>query len=120
MLQARHLFIFILSMLALFPVSARDASCDNGDGLKPVKTAQLNYPRRAESRGIEGYVTLRFTISAAGDVEDVKIIESQPKGVFDRTSVRTISKYKFTPCMQGGAAIDVPDVEQTFNFSLGQ
>jgi len=118
MLKARNQFIFTLSILAIFSMSAHAATCENA--VKPVKTAQPDYPRRAHARRIEGYVKFSFTISAEGDVKDVVVTESEPKGVFDRTAVRTIGRFKFTPCMVDGAPIEVTDVEQTFSFSLGK
>ncbi len=120
MLKALNRFIFTVFTLAVFSISAHASKCENEDGLKLLETAQLNYPRRAEARGIEGYVKFRFTISTQGIVEDIVVIESEPKGIFDRSAVRSISKYKFTPCMVDGAPIEVSNVEQVFNFSLGR
>ena len=52
-----------------------------GDYLPIVKVAPI-YPRRALSRGIEGWVLLEFTVTRARTVTDVRVLESEPPGFF--------------------------------------
>ena len=46
----------------------------------PVPVVRVNpqYPPRAAERGIEGWVELRFGISAAGGVQDAEVLRSHP------------------------------------------
>ena len=58
----------------------------DGDYLPIVKVAPI-YPRRAQSRGIEGYVIVEFTVTKNGSVRNPLVIESQPEGIFDRAAM---------------------------------
>lgn len=64
------------------------ASID-GD-VTPLFRLQPLYPRRAQERGIEGWVALQFTITASGTVRDPVIVDSNPKGYFEDASVAAL------------------------------
>jgi protein TonB len=64
------------------------------------------YPPRAKRMGIEGEVTVEFTITADGSVEDAKIVEADPSRVFDRAVLRAIRRWKFAPRIVNGRAIE--------------
>ena len=54
-----------------------------GDGeYLPLVRPPPVYPRYAQSRGIEGYVIIEFTVTQAGTVVEPLIIEGNPLGVF--------------------------------------
>ena len=65
-----------------------------------VVTIQPNYPREAAEQGIEGEVTLEFTVTTMGTVTNPVIISSKPEGIFDREALRAILKYKFGSAMK--------------------
>ncbi len=84
----------------------------------PVVRVNPQYPIRAEERGIEGWVELEFTISAAGTVKDAKVTNAKPKGVFDRSALRAIKKWKYNPKVEDGVAVDRPGVTVRLDFDL--
>lgn len=84
----------------------------------PLVRMPATYPRKAQSRKIEGYVRARLQINPQGTVDDVEVIEAEPKGVFERSAVRALYKYKFRPKMQDGKPISQV-ATQTIEFSLG-
>ena len=67
----------------------------------------LNYPKDAKQNGIQGRVTLQFTVDVDGRVKDVNVL----KGVFpslDAEAVRVISSSpKWKPGKSGGEPVDV-------------
>jgi protein TonB len=71
----------------------------DGDYLPIVKIAPI-YPRRALSRGIEGYVLLEFTVSKVGTVKDIKVIESEPSSIFNNAAIKAAQKFKYKPYKQ--------------------
>ena len=77
------------------------------------------YPRRARRRGIEGWVKVRFLITKDGRVRDLSVIEESPAGVFHKSVLRTVPKWRFRPAKKYGQPVDVW-VEQTINFKLDQ
>lgn len=92
-----------------------------GDGeYLPLVRPPPIYPRYAQSRGIEGYVIIEFTVTQAGTVINPRIIEGDPLGVFDNAALRAVKGYKYKPKMVDGTAVDVTGVRQKFTFKLDQ
>lgn len=71
----------------------------------PIVRIEPQYPREALIEGISGYVVVEFTIEADGSVADPKIVESQPRRVFDRSAIRAIYKWKFKPRVVDGKPV---------------
>lgn len=95
-------------------------SLDSGDGeyLPIVKVAAV-YPRRAQSRGIEGYVIVEFTVSKSGAVKDPKVVESKPEGIFERSALEAAAKFKYKPRVVDSQAVEVSGVQNKITFQLG-
>jgi protein TonB len=90
----------------------------SGDGdVVPISTVAAQYPRDALMKGIEGQVTVRFTITALGTVRDAQVIDARPPRVFDQAALRAIARWKFKPRMANGVAVERVAV-QTFDFTL--
>lgn len=65
-----------------------------------------NYPRVAQRRGIEGVVTVAFTITRDGRVKDPEVISADPENVFDNAAMTAILKWKFRPKMVDGEPVE--------------
>ncbi len=89
----------------------------DGEYLPIVKVAPI-YPRRAQTRGIEGYVLLEFVVTRTGAVRDPVVIESQPSGIFDRAALNAALKFKYKPKVVNGEPIDVAGVRNRITFEL--
>ncbi len=89
----------------------------DGDYLPIVKVAPV-YPRRAQTRGIEGHVLLEFTVTKTGSVKDPVVIESEPPGIFDRAAIQAALKFKYKPKVVNGEPIDVKGVRNLITFEL--
>ena len=89
----------------------------DGEYLPIVKVAPV-YPRRAQTRGIEGFVLLEFVVTKTGAVRDPRIIESQPPGIFDRAALSAALKFKYKPKVVNGEPIDVAGVRNRITFEL--
>ena len=89
----------------------------DGEYLPIVKVHPV-YPRRAQTRGIEGYVLLEFVVTRTGAVRDVVIIESKPPGIFDRAAMQAALKFKYKPKVVNGEPIDVAGVQNRITFEL--
>ncbi len=84
----------------------------------PLVRVPPQYPVRAAERGIEGYVVMRFTISAAGTVKDPVVVDSEPARIFDRAAIRAIKKWKYKPKIEDGVAVERPNIEVKLAFNL--
>ena len=89
----------------------------DGDYLPIVKVTP-NYPSRAASRGIEGYVLLRFTVTGTGAVRNPVVVDSAPPGVFDRAAKEAALRFKYRPRVVNGSPIEVSGVQNRIVFSL--
>jgi protein TonB len=79
---------------ALFSLAAL---ADTGE-LMPVNRIEPEFPREALAAGASmGIVKARMTIDAAGEVTRVDIVDANPRRIFDRAVVKTLSQWKFTP-----------------------
>jgi len=98
---------------------ASGLSLDSADGdyLPIVKVAPI-YPRRAQSRGIEGYVIVEFTVTTNGSVRDPFVIEAKPEGVFDRAALDAALKFKYKPRVVDGTATEVAGVQNKISFEI--
>ena len=89
----------------------------DGEYLPIVKVHPV-YPRRAQSRGIEGYVIVEFTVTKLGATKDIRVVESVPPGIFDKASVQAAAKFKYKPRVVDGQPIEVPGVQNKITFEL--
>lgn len=97
------------------PVAASTAP-QNKD-FQLVKRVNPSYPAQALRSRTEGWVELSFTITTTGDVEDVEVVNSNPRRVFDRDAARALSQWKFTPRIEGGKAVEAK-ARQRLEFTL--
>jgi protein TonB len=64
------------------------------------------YPSRALRSGIEGVVTVEFTIAIDGSVKDPVIVKAKPPRIFDKAVLKSITKWKFNPDMVNGKPVE--------------
>lgn len=111
----KHKIVFDLEDLA--DVESGTPTVDSGQYLPLVKVSP-KYPRRAMSRGIEGSVTMKFTVTEKGSVEDPVVVESDPPGIFDRAATDAVSMYKYRPKIVDGEPVRVEGVKNKIVFSI--
>ncbi len=86
----------------------------------PVPVVRVNpqYPPRAAERGTEGWVELRFTISASGTVQDAEVTKSRPGKVFDRAALRAVRRWKYNPKIKDGNPVERHGITVRLEFKL--
>ena len=61
-----------------------------------VSKVDPEFPREAAVAGVDkGLVKARMTIDGSGEVTRVEVLEAQPRRVFDRAVVKTLSQWRF-------------------------
>lgn len=85
----------------------------------PEVLARVNpdYPYQARERGIEGYVAVKVLVGKDGEVRQVNILKSKPKGVFDQTVRKAMPGWRFQPGEVGGEPVTAW-VTTTLHFRL--
>jgi len=86
----------------------------------PLFRMQPEYPDRAASRGIEGYVIMEFTVTETGSVTNIKVVEANPPGIFDRAATRAMERWKYKPKIVDGKPVPRHGVRNQLTFKLDQ
>jgi len=64
-----------------------------GKSLIPLSTARPQMPEWACKQGIRGWVEVVFTVMPTGRVTDVKLIDADPRGVFEAAAIESVSHW---------------------------
>lgn len=91
-------------------------AASDGEYLPIVKVAPI-YPRRAQTRGIEGFVIVEFTVTRTGTTRDAFVVESS-SSLFERAAVNAALKFKYKPRVVDGEPVEVPGVRNKITFQL--
>lgn len=87
----------------------------------PVYVPQPQYPRRAQTRGKEGYAVVEVIITTTGGVRDPVMVEEWPEGWgFGRAAIKAAGKLKYNPRVIDGVAQEVPGVLYKFTFQMAK
>ena len=70
-----------------------------------VYQSPMQYPARAKAKGVRGSVVLSLLIGVTGEIEQIKVVESVPEGIFDETAITGVSQWQFEPAQYQGKAV---------------
>lgn len=84
---------------------------------RPTFQAPVSYPRSARAQGVQGYVVLSLLISAAGEIEKVQVLESEPAGIFEESAKEGVRSWRFEPAQYQGRNVKVW-AKQRIRFDL--
>ena len=70
-----------------------------------INDVLLQYPPDAYKQSISGEVKLRLFINQDGGVDEVAIIEAEPKGIFDAAAVAAAKQLRYSPALKDGAPV---------------
>jgi protein TonB len=100
-------------------LSAPGAGMGRDGDATPIVRIEPKYPIQAARDGKEGYVILSFSINKIGGVEDVTVIEAQPKRVFDKEAKRALRKWKYKPKVVEGKPLVQTGLTVQLDFKMG-
>ena len=99
----------------------------------PIVKVQPQYPRRALSRGMSGWVIVEFTVTDQGSVRDPFVVEScgwiksprvsgecfdNPNSVFNSAATKAALKFKYKPKVIDGNPVETAGVQNKITFEL--
>lgn len=102
------------------PIQTSGASIPLSRHMVPLVRVTAQYPTRALTRGIEGFVELSFTVNTQGRVVEPVVLYAEPEGFFERAALNSISKWQYSPAMDNGEAVAVRDVRQRIVFEIAE
>lgn len=77
----------------------------------------LKYPDYARKRGLGGHVLLNLLVDKTGAVQDVRLLSSNPTGIFDQVAMESVRDWNFDPATYKGNPVKVW-VKQKISFNL--
>lgn len=100
-------------------LSNASISATDGDFL-PLVAIAPQYPTRAAQRGIEGWCLVSFTVNGLGNVDEdsIVVVDAEPSNIFDRSSIRAATRFKFQPRVVDGQGVAVEGVQYVFRYEL--
>ena len=99
----------------------------------PIVKVQPQYPRRALSRGLTGWVIVEFTVTEQGAVTDPFVVSNcawiktprtegecfdKPNSVFDSAATKAAIKFKYKPKVIDGTPVATAGVQNKISFEL--
>jgi periplasmic protein TonB len=73
--------------------------------LRVLRTQSPTYPQRALDELVSGWVEMEFTVARDGTVQNVVVINAEPKRTFDAAAVAAMRRYRYAPVVRNGEAI---------------
>lgn len=90
---------------------------DTGGAIPHIQVAP-KYPSRALTRGIEGFVDVQFDVTEFGATENIRVLRAEPEGVFERSALQAVKRWKYKPMMQDGESVGSPNHRDRIRFKL--
>jgi TonB family protein len=63
------------------------------------------YPPAAQGHKVGGWVDVQFTVAADGSVADTSIVGAAPVGVFERSALDAVRRWRYQPVILDGRAV---------------
>jgi protein TonB len=100
--------------------AAQQVAMASGSDRGAVCQVCLNpdYPSQAKDRGIEGWVIVQFNVTKEGRVKDVLILDAQPRGLWDRETIRGVSNWRFQPALKDGKPVEIAGMKKKIVFEM--
>ena len=110
--------VFERAKIALPPGPRTGAMSGTDRDVIPVVRAPPEYPARAQTGGIEGWVQIQFAVTAAGTVRDPVVVAAEPRGIFDDAALKAIARWRYNPRIDGGVAVERVGLQTVIRFEL--
>ena len=84
----------------------------------PLVRVPPDYPQRAISRGITGWVLVEFTITGTGAVKDARVVDAKPGKIFDDAALKAIMRWRYNPKIENGQPVERVGMRTIIRFDL--
>ena len=98
------------------PVAA-PAATENRDA-QITRMVPPKYPLQAARDNQQGWVEVEFTVTADGGVSNARVVDAEPRRVFDRAAIEAVSRWQFKPALINGTPTAVV-LKRKLEFKLG-
>jgi TonB family protein len=77
------------------------------NSLTRITPLRLDYPRRALTGNVEGWVEISYTVTPKGKVVDVKALRADPANFFESAATDAVRRLSYKPFIKDGTPIAV-------------
>jgi protein TonB len=74
--------------------------------VKRIHYVGPKYPRAAQRRDITGWVDLAFTVTTAGEVAEIEVLNAEPETIFDKAAMRAVEQWRFEPATEDDVPVE--------------
>jgi TonB family protein len=85
------------------------------EAIQPIKRVPPVMPRKAWQ---SGFSLVEFDVDDAGNVINPRLLESWPEEVFDKSSIKAVKQWKYTPRTEAEVDSDRTDIVTTIRYIL--
>ncbi len=85
------------------------------EAIQPIKRVPPVMPRKAWQ---SGFSLVEFDVDDAGNVINPRLLESWPEEVFDKSSIKAVKQWKYTPRTEAEVDSDRTDIVTTIRYVL--
>lgn len=78
-----------------------------GRRVVPISTRSPCFPQAAYDRQVEGYVEVLFVVKSNGSVANPRIVNAEPKGLFEAAAVEAVRTWYYDAEKLRGATVEV-------------
>ncbi|HEY2677580.1 MAG TPA: energy transducer TonB [Steroidobacteraceae bacterium] len=75
--------------------------------LTRLNKLEIQYPARALTENIEGWVELSYSVGPNGSVGNIQIVNASPPKTFEQSAIRAVKALRYQPVMQNGKAVTI-------------
>lgn len=86
------------------------------NGAQPIYRSLPRYPVKAARDKIKGWVKLSFSVNRNGIIEDIQIIDSEPKVIFDQAAIDALNRWKYKPMIEKGKTVKQENLSVRLDF----
>ena len=83
-----------------------------------LESGRMPYPEEQRKTKVEGSVLVAYDILVDGYVSNVRVISSNPEGVFDAAALHFVRSWRFQPRKRNGVPEVATDMESRISFTL--
>ncbi|WNC68781.1 M56 family metallopeptidase [Thalassotalea nanhaiensis] len=92
----------IASLLSSMAIAENTPAAKSADEVvAPVMRVEPIYPEKAVKENLNGSVVLQFDVTAAGKVENVIVINAEPKKIFDKSAKIALRQWQYQSSSHG-------------------
>jgi protein TonB len=82
-----------------------------------TKYVQPRFPTQAQRTRTEGWVVVGYTVDTEGNVSSARVVDAQPRHLFDREAINAVERWKYKPATRNGTPVEAK-LQRRIEFKL--